>query len=504
MHLATIHPRNATRRLNNIVRWIFLVGILGCFFAMRSAYAFCEDSQGDNLTSHCHTSITAESLSFFRWTVQTFMRHHINDPDHETGLAYASDDHFDSCNFDESIQRINNRYFHNHILSWAYQRDKPLGVMNAFDQNLEVNAFDRGPLLFKALSRWADILHASQDFYAHSNWVELGFVHPETDLFDVGTSAWREISDDWTQIRDDVMTTQKLLPSDWVETGDITDRVPLIRTADGKFFRVLVSGIVTKWGFSNPKQPCPRRTPLGGGNVSMDHDDLNKDNARRPGHKLAAAMAVGQTRHEWCRMLRMTFDKGGSPAVAVPLTLFPTPESRAGVKPDGPHPGLSICGAIDRGPVPVKVIVKDIHVYQAAENGETQLFNFVLGAFTQDLRLSERSETVRVTVGKDGVVPKSELPTSIEFCIHKNHRLLVTLQSWREQSGLGGELDDGDAVLWGVTRSIGTQGENIAPHLGQTFQAPSDNPKYRDMDVTFEVSAGTMHCEVPDQTTRIQ
>lgn len=163
-----------------------------------------------------------------------------------------------------------------------------------------------------------------------------------------------------------------------------------------------------------------------------------------------------------------------------------------------------MCGAITRGPVPVRVSVKDIHVYQAAENGNTQLFNFVLGAFTQDLRLSERSEKVRVTVGKDGIVPKSELPTGIEFCIHKNHRLLVTLKSWREQSGTGGELEDGDAVLWGVTRSIGTQGEDISPHLGKTLQAPSDNPRYRDLDVRFEVSPGTVHCPVPDKSTPIE
>lgn len=116
--------------------------------------------------------------------------------------------------------------------------------MNAFGRDLEVNAFDRGPLLFKALSRWADILHASQDFYAHTNWVELGFVHPETQLFDVRTSAWREISNDWTQVTDDVMTSQKPLSPDWEEIGNITDRVPKIRTADGKVYRVLVSGTI--------------------------------------------------------------------------------------------------------------------------------------------------------------------------------------------------------------------------------------------------------------------
>lgn len=120
MPLATMQPQNVSRKSTNFVSRIFMVGTLGFFFTMPSAHAFCEDNRGDNAGSDCHTSITDRSLSFFRFTLKNFMRRHINDPDHETGLAYASDDHFDSCNFDGSIERINNRYFNNLILSQYY------------------------------------------------------------------------------------------------------------------------------------------------------------------------------------------------------------------------------------------------------------------------------------------------------------------------------------------------------------------------------------------------
>jgi hypothetical protein len=42
----------------------------------------------------------------------------------------------------------------------------------------------------------------------------------------------------------------------------------------------------------------------------MSHDDLNKDNSMNPGRAAqftkAKALAVEQTRHEWCRLLTLT------------------------------------------------------------------------------------------------------------------------------------------------------------------------------------------------------
>jgi hypothetical protein len=496
MHFPDLELPSARGGLRTSALQILLLGTLSCFFITTPAHAFCEDNWGENWSSRCHVGITDGGLHFLRATIKNAIRHHINDPDHETGLAYASDDHFDSCNFDGATDRINERYLKDRILSFSYQQKKPVGVVNAFDPSLDISAFDRGPLLFKALSRWADVLHAAQDFYAHSNWIEMGFVHPETQLFDVGTTAWREFSGSWEVVKDDILTLQGETPSNWKIAENSTAQVPRVVTPDGKVHRLLISGKTT---FSAQSCPSVNHILLG-----MHHDHLNKDHDGRPNHKEAAAMAEGQTRHEWCRLLRLTFDKGGSPAVAVPLILFPNSENGVGVGPNRPHPPHSICGAITRGPVPVRVSVNNIQVYQAAEEGESQLFNFVLGAFTQDVRLSQRSESVRITVGKNGVVPTSKLPPSIQFCIHKNHRLLVTLQGWREVVGIGGELEDGDAILWGATRSIGSQGSDISPHLGQTWIARSDNPRHRDLQVTFEVSPGTVHCEEVDTTTPIE
>jgi hypothetical protein len=513
-------------------------GLLCWSVAMPSAMAFCEEVKFFTEAAACHDTITDDALEFMRLRMRRAILQHINDSDRESKPSYASDDHFDSCNFDGGVALINDRYSKDKIGPLIEKIEKPLGVINAFSPELDESGNERTLVLFRAMYRWADILHAAQDFYAHSNWIEMGFTDPATQLFDARPIQWREYPDGWSVVRDDILTSQDDVRSGWKLADNSEPRIPRIVSPEGINHRVLISG--SKF---NPFQGCPSLSlfrPLG-----LGHGTLNKDNENRPGHREAAKMAIGQTEHEWCRMLHMTFDKGGSPAVAVPLILLVDPGDRPvrppgtmralaipshggplGPRDDGPvfdrpvhphlednpdipkppkvvytpHPKGSICEASAPGPVAVNVSVTEIQVRDAAQRDKKTGLNFVLGAFTQDLKFSSRSESVLIAVGDDGKVSENDLPRSIQFCMQKNDRLLVTLQGWQKKKGERfADLAEEDAVFWGVTQSVGKQGEDISPHLGQQLQASSDNPRFQELNVKFNVSHGTQRCDLPGQ-----
>jgi hypothetical protein len=126
-----------------------------------------------------HEDITAEALSFLRDGV-------LDDVENEHGdWADASDAkdykwvHADSCAFGETVQQVNEFY------------------RNAIDNLVPGPEFEP----WSASDDFGRVFHPAQDFYAHSNWVELGFpVNDDpttvtvveglstTDLVDFGTT----------------------------------------------------------------------------------------------------------------------------------------------------------------------------------------------------------------------------------------------------------------------------------------------------------------------------
>lgn len=89
--------------------------------------------------------------------------------------------HFDNCRFQEATELINKHY------------DEIIRILSSSDDSLGNTASDWDAVL----KQFGFILHASQDFYAHSNWVESG----GTTLIDAGLGKW------------EVLTPNKVLPN---------------------------------------------------------------------------------------------------------------------------------------------------------------------------------------------------------------------------------------------------------------------------------------------------
>ena len=153
-----------------------------------------------------------------------------------------------------------------------------------------------------ALLWFGQILHPSQDFYSHSNWVELG----QTDIVDSGLGKWKEL--DYFTLVKGVMTVQ----GETFETPRIPARITGL-SKDGSIVNVTTSsgrfrGLIS--GSSGPgDDDCPDR-------VTLSHDDLNKDHpssspTRNQAYLRATELAITQTRHEWCRLTNLVFLRYG-------------------------------------------------------------------------------------------------------------------------------------------------------------------------------------------------
>ena len=460
-------PMDVWRPRVHTNRWMSaLVGLIPCL-----AQAFCERSPD---ASVCHVEMTRQSLGFLRPLVLKTITDHVNDVDNVAWLDYRSADHFDDCNFNGGTQRINQRYS-------LIAHLRPVNTGRP-DQNF----------VFLAMRNWASILHAAQDFYAHSNWIELGFTDPVRQLFDVRRGPWREFTGEWEVAREDVRTTQGLAPPGFRVLSSSTARVPRLADALGNRYRVLLSG-----ENSNPTEDCPsvRESDSNVDDLGIHHDTLNKDDIGRRGHLDAVRMAKGQSRHEWCRLLHLTFADVGLAHVAVPLGLLVSPSSN-------PHPNGTVCGQRSAGPLWVTVSARGIAVSNARENDATQRLNFVLTAFTEDLRRSTRSETNNVSVGADGRVAVRSVPSPVGLCLHGDERLAVTLQGWQDQAGsLVGQLDEDDRVLSGATRAIGAIGSTVTGPGKVIIQASPDNERQSaiGLSAVFEISVSRAVCPTSQQ-----
>ena len=384
------------------------------------AQAFCGKS-GDG--SKCHPQIVQESLGFLRPGILQALARHVNDPDEWDKprfivdqwrrMNYATDDHFDNCNFDGGVEKINDRYLRK-------RQDVP-GILEALSPHRRrLKSGSRGrfadedyPRLFQAGRQWAWVLHAAQDLYSHSNWVELGFTDPARDLVDPGRGSWAGIPSDWHVVRSDVIAAQRPLPPNWkmeflplpdpswppkwaaaakiaAVQGELDaqakqpvlgERVPHVTDENGKRFRLLITG---HGPVPNPWNTCPLARLIG-------HDDLNKDNRTRRWHYEASRMAIGQTRHEWCRLLHLAHSENAAAGAAVLMGLMANPG-------DSPHPPGTLCAPARAGGIEVIARVTQILVSDGKEDAGSGQLNLVFAGFTPDFQRSARTQATGVAI----------------------------------------------------------------------------------------------------------
>jgi hypothetical protein len=196
--------------------------------------------------------------------------------------------HFDACMFMESVININDKY-----------------------EFLVKKSPTRGHFALFAYS-FGELLHPVQDFYSHTNWVEIGKDRIVENGWRSWWSFWR-----WHPLTsaNDVLVVQGDLPKGWSMTSDIVPQITSPSFQDPK-----------KGLFSHGREfyrlgdDCPDETQ------DWNHVELNKDGPTpreyagdrsrySEFHIKAKSLAVSQTAHEWCRLLNLVELYGGAPVV---------------------------------------------------------------------------------------------------------------------------------------------------------------------------------------------
>jgi hypothetical protein len=468
--MATVRPR--TRHLSWRTAGLSAAAVIvavTCFVS--PAGAFCNVADPD--TSVCHPRITRDALGFLRPWVRDELADHIDDPDNFFILDRRSTDHFDDCTWNGSIGRINSRY--------VDAGPGFLGVVPALSPLRRVvpagpsTVVSDYPKIADGMKMWGWLLHAAQDFYSHANWVEMGHTDPERDLIRGGLSQWQKFPANWEIIRDDVMvSTSSQLPGNWRVDLAPDGRIPIITRTDGRRFRFLVSGST-----GAPFVSCPKFALL-------THDEvLNKDDANRPFHRAAATMATAQTRHEWCRLLHLTWAKNGAAGASVLMGLLVHPER-------SPHPAGTPCAEGAPGPIEITIRVSRIRVLNDKEDDGPGQINFAFALFTEDFRHSTRTQTREIRLDSNAQVHPVDLPKPLTLCLRPTSRVVATVQAWEDDgTSLRGELSGDDDLLNGVTRRMGTAADLRRVSPSTSFMRRSDNQHKRDLEVTFQVVRST-------------
>lgn len=425
------------------------------------AHAFCEDDP----KSMCHAQMITSGLPFLRDHILRALVHDVLAPDRSGALNFETYEHFDNCFFTGSIKNITKRY-------------------NAAISSL--SPLKKYPDIFGALYDWGYVLHAAEDFYAHSNWINMGFIDPKTELFDTGLGNWEPIGDKQNLKSQDILTAQSPFSSTWrVIYPTDTSLVPHVKDPNGKKYRLLTSG--------RPKHHhgCIK---YGG----FAHFTLNKDDYKREGYKEASAMALAQTRHEWCRLLNLALrqENHGKDAAAFIMGLMVKPGSN-------PHPDGTACAQLAPGSIEMTIKPTTIRILRDHEDDTAGQINLVLTAFTTNFGRSVRSQTPETRIESGHTV--AHMPALLKLCVSPADRLIVTLQGWENDNDIlntnaipygpypvplqikgRNDLNAADDLLSGATAKFG-RSDALVGHT-ESIRVQSLRSKDQDLDMTFEVS----------------
>ncbi len=388
-----------------------------------------------------HEDITHDGMPFLRDAVYEDMagEHLLADFTYMTNNAK----HFDGCEFSSGTGDINDLYD---------------DIVDELDP--------QNPDPWAAADDFGFLSHPAQDFYAHSNWVELG----RSDLIDSGLGQWTELGD-WVPLRDDIVVGQgETLPDGWTFTSSDGDLVPGVLTPDGPK-RALISGINDSASDAGAVWPDDCHD-----DIEVYHSELTKDADDHPSHAVARALAVRQTEHEWCRLLHLLSDEYGAAGAALPLTLWTGPQA-------SPHPASTPCAPAAAGSVPVTVTPTAMHVIESTDDFGGEL-NFVFGLYTTDLQRSARAEVGPLFYGDDEDVAKGELPPALTLCVGADEPVAVTMQGWDDD-----ELGATDGVYNDMPAYEDETLRGPTFTLDPGFQAGDKTVSFGDLTVSYTVSS---------------
>jgi len=211
-------------------------------------------------------------------------------------LQFTSGYHVDGCHFSDSVSKINNHYSR---------------AINDLDPSKRNHG--------DARDAFGQLLHIVQDFYSHSNWIELGHTDPNKDLIDGGLGLWTPLNGYQVYPKDFMVIQGEKIPPGITLYPQLHNNKIIHAVMFHKIYQGLITGTI-------PYEPddCPD-------NIAIPHWDtfhgdkkrgeqgfgigLNKDSPSRDNFNEAKNMAIAQTKHEWCRLVTMTAESYGQPGV---------------------------------------------------------------------------------------------------------------------------------------------------------------------------------------------
>ena len=185
--------------------------------------------------------------------------------------------HVDNCRVGDAFRSLRRRY---DDLVEALAPDQP--------------DFDRAKKLF------GTILHTSQDFYAHSNWVDAG----QTAL--VGARGFYHPDLQPGAMLGNLVVLAEPLPPNFRVERDADSRVP--RVWDGERWQLgFISGVYED---NEDSSLCPPEASIEHGDVNVRRwkdagEYLAKDDPDSHNHAQAVDIAIAQSTEEFCRLVRL-------------------------------------------------------------------------------------------------------------------------------------------------------------------------------------------------------
>jgi hypothetical protein len=493
-------------------------GFATLYFGSPSAHAFCTEFElagiGLNCTGEGHRKVTN--------SIEPFVRDEFWNDIWRGNRAQDFDDarddgqrHFESCRF-------------------ATDGDKP-GSMDYIRQTYHdaianLNPVDPDPAL--AATYFGNLLHTAQDFYSHSNWINLLNISApalvnSTHLIDNTVGEWRLLSP-LGEVQAKIIVGQipasGVLPDGWSVSQSFTSEIPVFKTPDGDR-----DGLIVGWnptsacpdvrddrtidGYSHSKELGPMTRTLRlthgeskiAGQTDFIHDFtdgwkdagyqadrpchdgyptyvcLQKDTPGRPDYGQAIHLAEYQTANEWCRLLNLTKNSFGYSGSSILMTMWTRPGNEA--EGSAPHPITTACGtppevlAGKPGPIEVTVNPRGVGVNSLPQPDGPPGKRFIAAAlYTGDFRRSIRREYEDLT---DNNVLVAQPMT---MCVKPGDTVVASVwgwDDWREPPPEGPQVYAGYRVL---------RGETLVLH-GPGFQKGDSegSEEDRDLDANFQV-----------------
>jgi hypothetical protein len=356
-------------------------------------------------------------------------------PPEEGGTQGGLDQiHFDDCEFDGAAEWIGDRYA-------AARAELELHTELPFG----------GQTVWQATDEFGSLLHTIMDFYAHSNWVEMGFPlsdEPDTpgiqaaqsDLVDL-SGAQGSLGVDWYApvpgglvradlqiggvVRDVLLGSDDLtIPVGWeIREEGIGDDVPTLFDPEGA-----PRGVLLMTGEGTLDNECDVDNEVG---IRVfdgyEHDEtLNKDSDDRPGFLEARALAALQTSYEWCRLMSKAGLVGADGLLAALWV-----RSNA-----DPHPAGAPCVAEPPGRIEVTVDFDRVRVLDDGDSDDNAPGEVNLAVALYDnpdefhRSVHRQNPTGRALVTDGGLVADDRMLAPTTLCLDAGDLFSLAVHGW--------------------------------------------------------------------------